>query len=326
MKALRFALPIVGALALSAGLGTATLALADTATSTPLTMGAVQTSVDTDHATVSWTTNNPSDTRVDYGTTTGYGLHVYNSAYVTDHAIDLTGLASGTTYYFKATSSDGTSNVTSVGDSFTTATSSGGTGTSTVATAITNVQAPDVGTSTAMITWNTDQFADSRVNFGTTTSYGMHVSNASDVEDHALTLTGLASSTIYHYRVVSSNDNGTSKSADYSFMTASGSTTLAAPTLLSPANGTTLTSDELQSVNWNAVDDSAGGITYVYQASNASTTNADGSFTNPVYTSSALSTTTLATPGTPEGTYYWHVQATDAGGTMSAWSDTWSLT
>lgn len=98
---------------------------------------------------------------------------------------------------------------------------------------------------------------------------------------------------------------------------------LAAPTLLSPANGSSTTTAGQMFASWSSVNDAAGGITYVYQSANSSAVNPDGTFVTPVYTSGPLATTTIPTPGTPEGTYYWHVQATDASSTQSAWSRTW---
>jgi len=97
---------------------------------------------------------------------------------------------------------------------------------------------------------------------------------------------------------------------------------LAAPVISSPVNGATLTQAEFTSVDWSDVTDTATPVTYTYQASNASTTNADGSFTTPIYTSGPLSTSTISTAGTPEGTYYLQVRAVDADGNMSPWSTT----
>lgn len=101
---------------------------------------------------------------------------------------------------------------------------------------------------------------------------------------------------------------------------------LAAPTPISPANGSATTTAGQQMVDWSDVSNAVGGITYVYQASNASTTNASGAFTTPIFTSGSLSSSTIATPNTPAGTYYWHVRAQDAAGNQSAWSPTWSFT
>jgi hypothetical protein len=97
------------------------------------------------------------------------------------------------------------------------------------------------------------------------------------------------------------------------------------PTGISPLNGSATTSLGQQLVRWSAVTNSIGGITYVYQAAHATSTLADGSFTSPVYTSGALTEASIATVGTPDGIYYWHVQATDASSTKSAWSTTSSF-
>lgn len=67
-------------------------------------------------ATVSWTTDEASDSRVDYGTTTAYGLSSSNAAPVTSHQVQLTGLAASTTYHFQVRSADGAGNVASSTD------------------------------------------------------------------------------------------------------------------------------------------------------------------------------------------------------------------
>ncbi|MDE2312317.1 MAG: hypothetical protein KGJ93_04515 [Patescibacteria group bacterium] len=101
---------------------------------------------------------------------------------------------------------------------------------------------------------------------------------------------------------------------------------LAAPTPLSPPDGTVTTTAGLTSIDWSDVSDPAGGITYVYQSSHSSALNPDGSFVSPVYTSGPLGASQIATPGTPAGVYYWHVQAKDADGNLSPWSVIWMVT
>jgi hypothetical protein len=62
-------------------------------------------------ATVTWTTNEASDSRVDYGTSAGsLNQSATNAALVTSHSIPLTGLAPSTTYYYRVTSADAASN------------------------------------------------------------------------------------------------------------------------------------------------------------------------------------------------------------------------
>lgn len=94
----------------------------------------------------------------------------------------------------------------------------------------------------------------------------------------------------------------------------------AKPVITSPADGSTLTSATWNDVTWTDVTDSGTPITYVYQSATDPSTNPDGSFANPAYTSGTLATTSQATPGTSAGTYYVHVKAVDAAGN-SMWSD-----
>lgn len=56
-------------------------------------------------ATVTWTTNVPATSRVDYGTTESYGKYVSDSALTTSHSMTLTGLRENTIYHYKITSS-----------------------------------------------------------------------------------------------------------------------------------------------------------------------------------------------------------------------------
>ncbi|MES2437389.1 MAG: hypothetical protein V4519_05265 [Patescibacteria group bacterium] len=103
----------------------------------------------------------------------------------------------------------------------------------------------------------------------------------------------------------------------------------AVPMHVSPLNGATTTTASLLKVDWTDVTDaSSSPVTYFYESSYASTTNPDGSFTAPVYVSGPLAASEIATPGTPEGTYYWHVRAVDSATVpnSSAWSDAWSFT
>ena len=83
------------------------------------------------------------------------------------HGVSLTGLASGTTYYFvcQSTAANGATGY-SAPMSFTT------TGVqSTPPPVISNVTASGMTNTTAIITWTTDQATTSQVNYGLSTAY-----------------------------------------------------------------------------------------------------------------------------------------------------------
>jgi uncharacterized protein DUF4082/concanavalin A-like lectin/glucanase superfamily protein/galactose oxidase-like protein/Big-like domain-containing protein/purple acid phosphatase-like protein len=62
------------------------------------------------HATVSWTTDEPSGSLVQYGRTASLGYEQEATAEVTDHKVELTGLQPSTTYTFKVSSTDSAGN------------------------------------------------------------------------------------------------------------------------------------------------------------------------------------------------------------------------
>jgi hypothetical protein len=77
----------------------------------------------------------------------------------------------------------------------------------------------DITSTSAVITWLTDEVSNSVVEYGTTTVYGLLATGADDT-NHSVTLTGLLASTTYHYRVGSTDANGnTTRSKDYTFTT-----------------------------------------------------------------------------------------------------------
>jgi hypothetical protein len=91
-----------------------------------------------------------------------------------------------------------------------------------VAPAISAVQAQAVTTTSATITWTTDQASDSQVEYGTTTSYGSSTAvDSAAVTSHSQTISGLTPPALYHFRVKSRNANGQlGMSADFTFQAA----------------------------------------------------------------------------------------------------------
>jgi len=74
-------------------------------------------------ATITWTTDEASDSQVEYGTTTAYGNSTtLNTSLVTSHSQALTGLTASTLYHYRVRSKDAAGNLATSGDfTFTTA-------------------------------------------------------------------------------------------------------------------------------------------------------------------------------------------------------------
>lgn len=79
---------------------------------TPPVISNVQVTSTTDTtATIAWTTDEPSNSQVQYGTISGsYPSSKNNTNMVTSHSVTLTGLGANTTYYFRAASTDASGN------------------------------------------------------------------------------------------------------------------------------------------------------------------------------------------------------------------------
>src|SRR5882724_2811259 len=93
-----------------------------TPTPTGLTISNVQAGAMTPtSAQLSWATNLPSTSAIDYGTTSSYGVSTpANTSMVTTHQMGITSLAAGTTYHFRVRSAAGSSTATSNDQTFST--------------------------------------------------------------------------------------------------------------------------------------------------------------------------------------------------------------
>ena len=196
----------------SAGSATSSSFTFSTAVPLPVISGVTASSVTATSATITWTTDQPSSSQVGYGTTTSYGfLSTPNPMLVTSHSVTLTGLTPGSTYEFAAISSNSAGPVTSGNFVFSTA--------STIPV-ISAVTASVIGTTSATISWTTDQPSTSQVAYGTSTGYGsISALNAAPVFAHSVSLTGLTPGTTYDYAAISGELAGTATSANFTFST-----------------------------------------------------------------------------------------------------------
>ncbi|NKE71371.1 fibronectin type III domain-containing protein [Candidatus Manganitrophus noduliformans] len=99
----------------SAAVSTRTLPPPDT--TAPVISGIVAGSITANGALISWTTNEPADTQVEYGTTTAYGASTaIVSTLLTAHSQILTGLNPATTYQYRVKSKDAAGNLATSGN------------------------------------------------------------------------------------------------------------------------------------------------------------------------------------------------------------------
>lgn len=85
---------------------------------------------------------------------------------------------------------------------------------------ITNVRVASSTNNSVTITWDTDKAADSIVNFGKQPHYGILRTPGADKQSHSVVLEDLDASTIYHFRVSSTDELGNQAvSGDFVFIT-----------------------------------------------------------------------------------------------------------
>jgi len=113
----------LSALALFAGTGglqicgTAVTVSGATADAAPPVISGVASAGGATGATISWTTNEPADTLVEYGLTTAYGAStVLNAALSTSHGAVISGLTPSALYHYRVKSKDAAGNLATSGD------------------------------------------------------------------------------------------------------------------------------------------------------------------------------------------------------------------
>ncbi|MCB9813867.1 fibronectin type III domain-containing protein [Candidatus Nomurabacteria bacterium] len=85
---------------------------------------------------------------------------------------------------------------------------------------ISNVQLIDVSDTSVTVTWETDEDADSLVNYGLQPDYGIVRIPVADRTSHSITLSDLDPGRVYYFRVVSADESGNQGiSADYRVQT-----------------------------------------------------------------------------------------------------------
>ena len=152
-----------------------------------------------DGVVITWTTDQTADSLVEYGETTTYGQSVSDAALLTNHSLILSGLSQATAYHFKVVSANSDGSVAQSGDA---------TFTTLALPVISNISVSNITGNSATINWTTDLPADSFVEYGESTAYGLTAGDTALSTEHHVNLTGLLSDRTYHFRVSSTSSQG----------------------------------------------------------------------------------------------------------------------
>jgi hypothetical protein len=169
------------------------------------------TQVSSSSAVITWTTNVPGTSQVYYGTSLSYDQNTpVNSAPVIQHQVTITGLNPATLYYFFSESTDAAGNVDSAsGLSFQTANApiiqpdpvQG-------SLQLTNLKVTAITQTSAVVTWRTDEYARSRVQYGTIPYTHETPLTTRTEKNQSVRIEGLQPGTAYYFRAISVDGKG----------------------------------------------------------------------------------------------------------------------
>ncbi|MBI3312846.1 MAG: fibronectin type III domain-containing protein, partial [Candidatus Omnitrophica bacterium] len=160
-------------------------------------------------ATITWTTDEASDTQVEYATNggmSGFQSSPLNSAMVTQHSVTLSQLNPDTQYYYRVRSKDQAGNViVSAVNFFTTRPLP-----DTTPPALSNIKVTAL-VGGVNISWTTNELSDTQVEYSTDKSMRNSLFsplNSSLTAQHSVTVSGLNIGTPYYYRIRSKDQSG----------------------------------------------------------------------------------------------------------------------
>ena len=183
----------------------------------PLLAGLEVSSITRSSATITWTSNAPASSQVDYGVFAVDAAHSsLDPSLVTFHSVVLTGLTPGTTFRYRIRSVTANGGLGfSFENTFTTAPAGSG-------PEVASLAPRQVTASTATLGWATSTGTVAQVEYGTTSNYGLFtVLRVFTTPNQQLTLSNLQPGTRYHYRVKAWDATGAlGASGDATFRTA----------------------------------------------------------------------------------------------------------
>jgi hypothetical protein len=265
-----------------------------------ITEGPTASSVSDKSMTITWKTDEPSDSGVSYNNGTNF-FTVRDEAFVKQHNVTLTGLTSLTSYQITVSSRDAVGNGPTLGGPITVATAATP---DTTAPLISDIAVSEIGETSVVITWKTNEAATSTVAFGTAPgSLGESRADVALTTEHRLVLTGLADGTTYYFTVSSADaaSNGAT-SSEGSFATRARAVDNPPSAPGTPSASRNPSNTGAFTVSWNPATDDNGIAGYDVLRNGAAIAQVGPAAT--MYEESGLS----------EGTYAYRVRVRDTGG------------
>jgi hypothetical protein len=164
----------------------------------PVISDVLVTNITSSSATITWDTDESSNSLVDYGTSTAYGETKGDAnADTTTHSVEISDLLPGTDYLLRVRSMDASDN-TALDDN-----SGAGYAFATLdMPTISNIDVTALTSDNATINWDTSANVYGYVEYGVTTSYGKVIGDEDTLKnDHTIDLPGLFAETTYHFRI-----------------------------------------------------------------------------------------------------------------------------
>jgi hypothetical protein len=259
-------------------------------------------------ATITWTTDELSNSTVYYtattsdpGTTSGnYDSSQGVGSFVISHSVAIANLTPGTQYYYLVRSTDVDSNIGTD--------SSSGTFTTGAGVSISSVTASPIYNEEATVTWTTDSAADSTIYYSVNSdmSSSSSLNSATEVTAHSVNIPSLTGGTKYYYYVQSEEGGNTTSDKNvvdgvteyYDFTTTSDSS---APTITSVNNA--LIGETGVTVAWTTDEGSTSQVAWGLTTALGSTTTETAVYTTQhAVTLTGLDDTTK---------YYYRVRSED---------------
>lgn len=172
-----------------------------------------------------------------------------------------------------------------------------------------------VSTSSAAITWNTNEVSDSKVEYSTVSPLGsstvLSVINSSDVTSHSINLPSLTASTTYYFRITSVDpSNNIATSSEQNFITAALPVVDATAPVISGV-GTTIRATSTTFV-WTTNEPSTSEVTFA-TSSLSSAVSPSSVINSALVTNHSLDATGL----TASTTYYFMLKSVDAASNLA---------